>query len=179
MPGWHVAGQPDSALQFHDGEHQRRQVTVCLALVVGRAQQGSDYVVSTPQSSSDGRDNSSAFVDDGAMAFPSSPKRVTLLAGAAILPVAVAVASNQILNEEIWNWWWVGIALVFSVALTVTTYRLTGAPVSSDTPANDPPPSEPTYHGDHIDFGGSTFYGPVTGKVVNPAPRRDTHDDQA
>ncbi|WP_435193010.1 hypothetical protein, partial [Nonomuraea sp. bgisy094] len=96
------------------------------------------------------------YVDNGGMTLPM---RVMLLTASAILPVTVAVASNQILNDGIWNWWWGGIALVLSGAFTATAYRLTRAPVIPESSTVPPRPNH-TYDGDHIDFGGSTFNGP-------------------
>lgn len=64
--------------------------------------------------------------DDGAMArMGSGAFRVLLPAGAAVLPVAVGVAVNQILSDGQWAWWWILVAVAFSAVLTWVTHLLT------------------------------------------------------
>ncbi|GLX92947.1 hypothetical protein [Herbidospora sp. NBRC 101105] len=63
--------------------------------------------------------------------------RLWLLAGSAVLPVAVGVAVNQILNDGKWNWWWILAALVISAALTWVTHLLTRAASTSATGESD------------------------------------------
>lgn len=58
-----------------------------------------------------------------------------------VLPVGVAVASNQILTEGVWSWWWTGIAVALTAGSTLVTYRLTRPP------ANDPASTQVTTPG--------------------------------
>ncbi|WP_214414689.1 hypothetical protein [Sphaerisporangium fuscum] len=49
-----------------------------------------------------------------------------LRAASVVLPVAVAVAGNQILNNGVWNWWWGAVAVTLTALSTLVTCRLTG-----------------------------------------------------
>ncbi|MBO3748870.1 hypothetical protein J5X84_22560 [Streptosporangiaceae bacterium NEAU-GS5] len=42
-----------------------------------------------------------------------------------VLAVAVAVASNQILNSGLWSWWWTGIAVALTTISALITHKLT------------------------------------------------------
>ncbi|GGL04711.1 hypothetical protein [Planomonospora parontospora] len=122
----------------------------------------------------------------------TSWRRGALLAVAALLGVAVAVAANQILDDGVWDWRWGLAAVALSAAALLAGQRLTGAPAVPETgpPAAGPrgrpepaataerpeapaPPAR-AYGGDHVDFSGGTFNGPVTGKsVTGPASAAD------
>ncbi|XVQ89110.1 hypothetical protein ACQP2K_17350 [Microbispora siamensis] len=94
-----------------------------------------------------------------------------------VLSVAVAVASNQVLNNGVWNWWWGALAVALTAVSTLVTYLLT----SQRLPAAAASPEQPTepgggrraYSGDHIEFHHNTFGGVVIGKQV-PGPTPPT-----
>ncbi|WP_344951721.1 hypothetical protein [Sphaerisporangium flaviroseum] len=48
-----------------------------------------------------------------------------MLAASMVLPVGIAVASNQILNNGKWNWWWGALAVALTTVSTLVTYHLT------------------------------------------------------
>ncbi|MFC4529226.1 hypothetical protein ACFO60_00505 [Sphaerisporangium dianthi] len=56
-----------------------------------------------------------------------------LLAASVVLPVAIAVAGNQILNDGAWNLWWGLVAVTLTAAGTLVTHHLTG-PAASPAP---------------------------------------------
>lgn len=72
--------------------------------------------------------------DDAMTAHGTAWIRWILRALSLVLPVAVAVASNQILTEGRWSWWWTGIAVVLTVGSTLVTYRLTLPPANGPVP---------------------------------------------
>ncbi|GAA4511508.1 hypothetical protein GCM10023096_18160 [Nonomuraea ferruginea] len=59
-----------------------------------------------------------------------------------LLPVAVAVASNQILNDGVWNSWWIVIAVALTTISALVTYALTRA-ATSGMGQDDPPQASP------------------------------------
>ncbi|MEU4697409.1 hypothetical protein [Nonomuraea dietziae] len=71
----------------------------------------------------------------------TSGRRWLLLAASVVLSVAVAVASNQILNNGVWNWWWVVVAVALTAASTLVTYALTRTAATDTAQAEHPPPS--------------------------------------
>ncbi|MEV0163399.1 hypothetical protein [Nonomuraea fuscirosea] len=64
-----------------------------------------------------------------------------LLAASVVLPVAVAVASNQILNAGVWSLWWIVIAVALTAASTLVTYALTRTATRDIGQAEHQPPS--------------------------------------
>jgi hypothetical protein len=122
----------------------------------------------------------------------TSWRKGALLAVAAPLGVAVAVAANQVLDDGVWDWRWGLAAVALSAAALLAGQRLTGAPgapeaappeagpserpepVATTERPEAPAPSTRVYGGDHVDFSGGTFNGPVTGKsVTGPASAAD------
>ncbi|GGK47110.1 hypothetical protein Ppa06_03600 [Planomonospora parontospora subsp. parontospora] len=132
----------------------------------------------------------------------TSWRRGALLAVAAPLGVAVAVAANQVLDDGVWDWRWGLAAVALSAAALLVGERLTAVPAvpesgerltdapETGSPATGPqgrpkpaataerseapaPPAR-AYGGDHVDFSGGVFNGPVTGKsVTGPASAAD------
>lgn len=49
-----------------------------------------------------------------------------LMTASVVLPVAVAVASNQILNDGVWDWWWGAAAVALTAISATVTHRLSG-----------------------------------------------------
>lgn len=72
--------------------------------------------------------------DRGMTAWGSGWLRWIWRALAVVVPVGVAVASNQVLADEGWNWWWSGLAVGLATVSEIVAYRLTRGPTGS-TPA--------------------------------------------
>ncbi|MGI5292801.1 hypothetical protein ACQEVF_57150 [Nonomuraea polychroma] len=72
---------------------------------------------------------------------------------AVVLPVGVAVATNQILTDGRWSWWWTGSAVALAAAGTLVTYRLTrqSAAESGATPGASRQGVQDSTTGRHID----------------------------
>jgi hypothetical protein len=81
--------------------------------------------------------------DEDMVRVGTSWRRSLLLAASVLLPVAVAVASNQILNDGVWNWWWIVIAVALTAASALVTYALTRT-IASGTGGENVPPSPPS-----------------------------------
>jgi hypothetical protein len=79
--------------------------------------------------------------DDCGMGAGTSWRRPLLLVASVVLPVAVAVASNQILNDGIWSWSWVVIAVALTTVSALVTYALTRTTPVETTPTNASAPS--------------------------------------
>ncbi|MEV4020662.1 hypothetical protein AB0J35_60325 [Nonomuraea angiospora] len=75
------------------------------------------------------------------MAGTGTSWRRLLLAALVVLPVAVAVASNQILNDGVWSLWWIVIAVVLTAASALVTYALTRTATRDTGQAEHPQPS--------------------------------------
>lgn len=82
------------------------------------------------------------WVDDADMAGTgTSWRRLLLLTASVVLPVAVAVASNQILNDGMWSLWWIVVAVALTAASTLVTFALTRTATRDTGQAEHPQPS--------------------------------------
>ncbi|MBO3753102.1 hypothetical protein J5X84_44295 [Streptosporangiaceae bacterium NEAU-GS5] len=71
--------------------------------------------------------------DDAMTALRAVWSRWLLRGLSVVLGVGVAVASNQILTEGAWSWWWTGIAVALTAVSAMITYWLTRP--SAESPA--------------------------------------------